>query len=120
MYADTLLQSSRHYLKGGVALDDLKEKTVEEWLVLIDKCGREIALCIACAVLNDYRLIRLFKGIVATWLLRNLRWEYICLLLEYIILHNGTSDFMRTTRLAKTLKITEPNLGQKKKKTKGS
>ncbi|MCH7400126.1 hypothetical protein MM236_19175 [Belliella sp. DSM 107340] len=120
LYAGTLLESSACYLKTGIKEEQLKEVETEAALELMAKHGKEMTKAIAIAALNSKWKIRLFSGLLGRYLLWNMHWREIFALLEFILVYNGTSDFMHTTRLLRAMLITAPsNQGQKAKK-KGS
>jgi len=114
LYAGTLFRVSAIYLSTGITAEDLKETTTEHALELMHKHGDAIYRAVACALINRKLLGWLFTKWLAGYLKENLSLKETLTLLEICLIYNGVSDFMSTTRLVRALKITEPNLGQKK------
>lgn len=116
LFAGTLLRVSALYLSTGIKDAQLKEMTLEESLEVLAKHGKAISRCVATAVINSQYLDWLIGRWLAGYLLRNMPWRELRTLLEYTLLYGGISDFMPTTRLVRSIKITDPqNQGQKKK-----
>ncbi|PSL06539.1 hypothetical protein CLV48_102356 [Cecembia rubra] len=117
LYAGTLLECSAAYLATGIKEEELKEVDTERALELMQLHGIKIAEAVAIAALNSKWKIRMFSKMMASFLVWNMHWRELFALLEFILVYNGTSDFMNTTRLLRAAKITDPsNLGQNKKK----
>lgn len=119
LYGGTLFRVSAIYLSTGITEEDLKETTTERALELLHKHGDAIYQAVACAIINNKTLGRLFTKPLARYLKENLSLNETMMLLNICLIYNGVSDFMSITRLVRGLKITDPNLGQKTK-TKGS
>jgi hypothetical protein len=115
--AGTLHRVASYYLRTGISQTQLHEITTEEALAVITVHGKNINKAVAAAILNGYWRGKLFINPFAWWLNWHLSPRAILTLMDILITYGGVEDFMTTTRLVRSMKITAPNLGQK---TKGS
>ncbi|ADY51514.1 hypothetical protein Pedsa_0942 [Pseudopedobacter saltans DSM 12145] len=115
--AGTLHRVASYYLRTGIDQTKLHEITSEEALTVISVHGKNIYKAVATAILNGYWSGMLFTKPFAWWLSWHLTPKAILTLMDILITYGGIQDFMTTTRLVRSMKLTAPNLGQK---TKGS
>lgn len=76
--------------------------------VLAEKHIKAMALVIAIAILNSKLKIRLFKNILASYLLWHLTPEELSKLVMFIAELNNYSDFMSSIRSVRGWRITQP------------
>lgn len=116
LYAGTLIRVAAEYFKTGISLDELEKNSNEDALSILSVHGKAVSMAVAVALLNSRWKIRLFAGWMSGYLMDNMRWKEMLQMLHVALIHNGTADFINTTRLVRTVMITEPkDPGQKKK-----
>lgn len=115
--AGTLHRVASYYLRTGLNQNQLHDITAEEALAIITVHGKSIYKAVATAILNGYWSGKLLTKPFAWWLSWHLTPKAILTLMDILITYGGIQDFMTTTRLVRSMKLTAPNLGQK---TKGS
>src|SRR5690606_18719072 len=116
-YAGTLQRVAEYYLRTGLPAEKLSGITTEEALAIMAVHGKSIRRAVACALLNGWLSGWLLTPLMAWYIKWHMKEEYICALMDMLITSGGVADFMTTTRLIRSMKITAPKLGQK---TKGS
>lgn len=116
-YEGTLMRVSAYYLSTGLKDHQLDNITVENSLLLLSIHGKAISKAVACALLNGYWSGLLFTKPLAWYLRWNLKAQELFTLTYALLIYGGTSDFMSTTRLVRSMKTTSPNLGQTPKES---
>lgn len=117
-YEGTMHRVSAYYLSTGIKEDQLEDLSIEEALALMSMHGKTISRAVACALLNGYWSGKLFTRPVAWYLRWHCKPRELFALITAILIYGGSQDFMSTTRSVRQMKVTTPNLGQKK--TEGS
>lgn len=112
-YRGTLERAARYYLSTGLSLEKLQDITAEEALAVMAKHGRSLTNAVSVAILNGWIVGYLFTRPFSWYLKWHLTELEIMTLMQAIISYGGLQDFMTTTRLVRSLKLTAPNLGQK-------
>lgn len=113
--AGTMMRVASHYLSTGLDGRKLDDLTAEQAMAIMAVHGKELRKAVASAVLNGWISGWLFTRTVAWYLKWHLSDREICTMMNLLISYGGTQDFIDTTRYIKAMKITSPNLGQKKK-----
>lgn len=111
----TLMRVAAHYLSTGLDSHKLDDLTAEQAMAIMAKHGKALRKAVAVAVLNGWIRGWLFARPMAWYLKWNLTDREICTMMNLLITYGGTMDFIDTTRYIRVMKITSPNLGQKKK-----
>ncbi|NJB36390.1 hypothetical protein [Croceivirga sp. JEA036] len=111
-YYGTLLRISAYYLSTGLKDEKLDQLSVEESLQIMAVHGTTIAKAVACAMLNGNWSGRLFTKPLAWYLKWHCKPAELLALTSALLVYGGSADFMSTTRLVRSLKVTTPNLGQ--------
>lgn len=114
-YEGTLIRVARYYLSSGLTLENISDATAEEALSIMATHGKVIHKAVATAWLNGYLAGKLFTKPLAWYIRWSCTSEQVMGIASIILLYGGVQDFMTTTRSVHYLKVTEPNLGQKKK-----
>ncbi|WP_410221937.1 hypothetical protein [Pedobacter sp.] len=117
-YRGTLERAARYYLSTGLNLEKLQDITAEEALAVMADHGGPLTNAVSVSVLNGWIAGYLFTRPLSWYLKWHLTEVEIMTLMQAIISYGGLQDFMTTTRLVRSMKLTAPNLGQKS--TKGS
>lgn len=111
----TMLRVSSYYLRTGITSEQLDNVTTEQAMAIMAVHGKSIRRAVATAIINDWLLGRWFVRPVAWYLQWHLSEETICTLMDILVTYGGLKPFMTTTRYIRGMRLTSPNLGQKKK-----
>lgn len=114
-YEGTMHRIANYYLSTGISIDELENITTEQALELQLKHGKAINKAIACAILNGYWSGILFTKPLAAYLRWNAKPQELFTMLSLLLLYGGVEDFMSTTKLVRTMKLSTPRMGQNQK-----
>ncbi len=107
-YLGTLYEISRVALKLEYSESKISESAFTESKVLAEKYARNMALICAIAILNSKWGIRLFKGMLARYLLWRLTPQRLAQLSIVVMQMNNISDFINSIRLMSAVRLTAP------------
>lgn len=113
--AGTLMRVAAHYLRTGLDSRKLDDLSAEQAMAIMAVHGPALRKAVAVAVLNGWISGWLLARPVAWYLKWHLTDREICTMMNLLVAYGGTRDFIDTTRYIRAMKITSPNLGQKKK-----
>ncbi|WP_142601900.1 hypothetical protein [Solitalea koreensis] len=108
----TSLRISRIYLSMGIEDKKLDDLDMNDLLKLQAMHGSKIALLVAHVILNGYWSGKILARPLAAWLKWRMPIRSLYTIMQMVVLHGGTADFLNTIRLTRHLKMTEPNLSQ--------
>lgn len=113
--AGTMMRVAAQYLRTGLDSHKLDELSAEQAMAIMAVHGKALRKAVAAAVLNGWIRGWVLTKPVAWYLKWHLTDREICTMMNLLITYGGTRDFIDTTRYIRAMKITSPNLGQKKK-----
>lgn len=111
-YEGTLHKVASYYLSTGITSDELTDLTIEQAVQLMVRHGNVISKAVACAWLNSYLGCMILTKPLAWYIRWHAKPIEVLTIMNMVVLYGGTSDFMDTTRLVRTMKVTS-RMGQK-------
>lgn len=107
-YLGTLMHLSGLSLKAEFDLDGIDEGKLDEAHRLMARHGKTIARIAAVVILNGRLKIKLFAGLLASYLLWKLKPRRLLEIVILIITFSGLQDFTTSIRLMRSMKMTTP------------
>lgn len=107
-YLGTMLHLSRLCLKAEFNLDEVDEGKPEAAHRLMRDHGKTVARMVAVTILNSRVKIKLFSGIMSTYLLWHMKPNDLVKTAALIVTLSGIQDFTNTIRLVRSMTMTRP------------
>ena len=115
--AGNMVRMSELYLKTGISDDNLDDVGLLEAMSIAKRHTYTICRAIAICMFRGYWMPKIMNRVVGWWLMQKLSQKDIAGITLTLMSFSGTADFLSTTRFLRGMRITSPNLGQRKKRS---
>ena len=109
-----LLRMSRLYVKMGIDLEEMEEAGTIERFTILAKNGVLASRIIACGMIRSTWRTFFFHRLLARYMRRRMDANTMAELTRLIISYAGAENFFNIIRSIAHVKVTTPNLSQKK------
>lgn len=107
-YLGTLLYISKIYTELLIDDEALKNTTFKGSYAFVPENAKRMAKILAYSILNNRLKIMLFSGLLAKYLLWNVKPDKLFSLISTLLILNNVSDFTNSIRLIHALRMMKP------------